>query len=1174
MYNCNLFFKKIGERNHNEDIIPFIPCNNFLQQILNNNDYKNYFFFNKIVKRKIRLEKNKEHFFILYTKRFDYNDFYIEWINEKKNFESSYMISSSFITIEEYLEKFMKMSMTILPKKEISLKNQTLNNKVLLKFVININMNDQKEGNDEHGQDININSNHTNIGRIKQDLLQQPHCCKELNNFHFYLIVKINNLNIVPYLNLYMCRIKDDDMLHIQNNLEEKKKIKNKKIKKFLSKKNDSIYDGDEYINIVSTFYKYSLDKLIFKIYIPFDQINKHHNYLFLLVTKKILWRYNVNFNISIKVAYPKEDDIINSTHYVNSQNRKNKIDLDIIEVPSYCLNYTYTFPTEQTEIGKDIKNTEERNTDNPVDINILQGDNNKKNIENDPNVEHTCSYDEMNKKDHHNLSGKNTIQILKKIIIKNKNEYTYGNIFIQLKNYHLYEYIEAKIIKVEKAIKRKMTEDNFNVDFILKNYIRKVIFAKKKKKKVIFFKHVILNTNDTYFILIKVKIKNHLNSPKLDLKIINKNTYTSTCNKNDIPLNKSLFQRDEKEKKNHNENIYKIEQINSNNDIIIMDILLNFDEDVQLLDDTTYEDIDREVNKYKEIKKIDIEQLNVCFTQNVLGNIFDFKNEMLFCFKRDYENIYMNITNMICDLNNNNNNNNNNEEDEEEKRIERENIKMLNDKKQNVSNEKLCINQMNERNKNIQIDHMNSQNKKGAYNINNSKRLFQEINNLYMNKNLFYYLASNVLKYDEESLRYIFYKFFENDIQQINMNEFIEMCKNIENLENIKNCSFLIKIEEKIDKNHVFFISLDNNNFHNNNHYDIKKKIMYNDENHIINHNTDILFDGIFTYGKKTQNIINDIINFYKIKNKDINILKFKVDAELQLNEKCIWNSSTLNFKNIRKNYNTQIFIKKKIMKQIKYIIINNYKEKEKEKHTQKHTQKNTQKQTQKGSEKETQKGIEKDTEKQTKNKSCNHSNYIKQKYCKSYKHIKIDRPINNINDLINITHNIENNFDLYYLKEINKKITKTIKERKIFLSNFKNNIKQKKLKKLNDKEFNNLYSKALQLNLHIYNQEYIQIIKQYIHIFNLLNQIKTLIKNVEWKKKKYTNNFQDIQINDIITDQNIFIHLYNKCTHLITNIHDIQLNENYQNIYKDSTQLYDIINNHKLKEQQKKIT
>lgn len=58
------------------------------------------------------------------------------------------------------------------------------------------------------------------------------------------------------------------------------------------------------------------------------------------------------------------------------------------------------------------------------------------------------------------------------------------------------------------------------------------------------------------------------------------------------------------KKKKNHNENIYKIEQINSNNDIIIMDILLNFDEDVQLLDDTTYEDIDREVNKYKEIKK------------------------------------------------------------------------------------------------------------------------------------------------------------------------------------------------------------------------------------------------------------------------------------------------------------------------------------------------------------------------------------------------------------------------------------------------------------------------------------------------------------------------------------------------------------------------------------------
>ncbi|SOV83784.1 conserved Plasmodium protein, unknown function [Plasmodium sp. gorilla clade G3] len=1120
MYECNLYFKKIGERYHNEDMIPFIPCNNFLQQILNNNDYKNYFFFNKIVKRKIRLEKNKEHFFILYTKRFDYNDFYIEWINENKNHERSYIISSSFITIEEYLEKYMKMSMTFLPKKEISLKNEILNNKVLLKFVININMNDKEEGNDEHVHDININTNDTNIERIKQDLLQQPHSCKELNNFHFYLIVKINDFNIVPYLNLYMCRINNDDMLHIPNNIEEQKKIKTKKIKKNSSKKNDSIYNCDEYINIVGTFHKYTLDELIFKIYIPNDQINNHHNYLFLLLTKKILWRYNVNFNIYINVAYPKDDNIIYSNHYENSKNNKKKIVLDIIELPSCCSNYTYTFPAEPKEICKNIMNTEERNTENPVNNNILHVDN--KSIENVLNMGTISSYNDKNKKVHYNLSGKNIIQIVKKLIVKNKNEYTYGSIFIELKNYHLYEYIETKIIKVEKAINRKMTEDNFNVDFILTNYKRKVIFTKKtKNKKDIFFKHVLLKTNDTYFILIKVKIKNHLNSPELDLKILDKYKYKyiSTCDKKDIPLNKSLLQKDKKKKQN--EKIYKNEQINSNNIIITINILLNFIEYIHLIDDTTYEDIDREVNKYKEIKNIDIEQLNISFTQNVLRNIFDFKNEILLYFKRDYENIFKNILiNIICDLNDN------------KEKHEMGNIKMVNDKENDVGNDKICINQMNNKDKNIQIDHMNRQLKKNDSNdINDNKRTFEGMNNFYLNKNLFYDFTSNILKYDEESLRYIFYKFFENDVEQINTNQFIEICKNIENLENIKNCSFLIKIEEKMEKNHIF-LSLDKNNFDNNNNYDIKKKIMYNENYIIINQNRDILFDSIFTYGKKTQNIINDIINFYKIKNKDINLLKFKIDAELQLNEKCIWNFPTFFFNN---NNNIQNFIKKEIIKQIKYIIYNNYKEKEKQ--------------------------IEK-----KKKILYNHSNYIKKRYNQSYKKIIIDQSINNINDLINITHNIENNFDLYYLKEINKNITKNIKERKIFVSNFIYNIKQKKLKKFNDKEFNNLYNKALQLNLHIYNKEYIKIIKYYIHIFNLLNQIKQLIKNVEWKKKKYTNNFQDIQINDIITDHNIFIHLYNKCTYLITKIYDIQLNDNYQNIYKDSTQLYYIIRNHQL--------
>ncbi|SOV25438.1 conserved Plasmodium protein, unknown function [Plasmodium sp. DRC-Itaito] len=1141
MYDSNLFFKKIGERDHNEDIIPFIPCTNFLQQVLNNNDYKNYFFYNKIVKRKIRLEKNKEHFFILYTKRPEYNDFYIEWINEKKqNLERNYMISSSFITIEEYFEKYMKMSMSFLEKKEISLKKEMLNNKVLLKFVVTINMNDKKEENDEHGQDIDVNINHkTHIERINHDISQQLGHFNELINFHFYLIIKINNFNIVPYLNLYMCRIKNDDMLYIQNNIEEEKKIiknnkiknnkiKNNKIKNNASKKNNSIYDCEEYFNIVGTFYKYSLDELIYKIYIPLDQINKHHKYLFLLVTKKLLWKYNVNFNIYINVAYPKEDHNICYNNYDNSKkNRKKEIATDIFEVPSCCSNntFTYTFTVSQKDICKNIMNTDDSNRCNFMNKNILHIDN--KNITNMSDVQRLDSYDQKNKNIHDNLCCKNIIQFVKKIILKNKNEYTYGSIFIQLKNCHLYEYIETKIIKIEKSKKKIMTDNHFDLDFILTNYKRKVILSKKKKKNI-FFKHVLLNTNDTYIIVIKVKTKNPDNSPKLDLKIINNDTYICKCDSKDIDLNKSLLD-DEKNYK------YK-KETHSNNIIINLDILLNFIDYVHLKDDTTtYEDINTEIDKYKEHKKIDIEQLKFCFSQNILGNIFDFKNEMLLYFKRNYENIYMHIIKNLCDFNNYNKENH-----------QTEYIKRLNDNEKNYNNNKLYINKINDKDKNIKIDHINRQNiKKSIINniSDNNIGSYQENNNLYLNQNVFHYITSNILKYDEESLRYIFYKFFENNIKEIHINKFIEICKNIENIENIKNCSFLIKIEQKIEKNNIFLQSIDNhNNIYNNNNYDIKEKIKYND-NHIINQDNDILFKDIFTYGKKIQNIINDIINFYKIKNKEFNLLKCKMDAELQLNEKCIDNfdfslNNNINNNN-NNNTNTEIFIKNKNIKQIKYIIYYNYKQKEIH--------------------------IEKQKKKKKFYKS---SNYIKERYNQWYKKIIINKTINNINDLINITNNLDNYMDLYSLKEMNKNIIKNIKERKIFLSNFKNNINQKKLKKFQHNEFNNLYRKALQLNLHIYNKEYIKIIKNYIHIFNLLNQIKLLFKNVEWKKKKYTNNFQDIQINDILTDHNIFIHLYKKCIYLITNINDIQLNYNYQNIYKDSTQLYHIITNHELQQ------
>ncbi|CRG94917.1 conserved Plasmodium protein, unknown function [Plasmodium gallinaceum] len=1053
VFECECFFKQIYENYYKKDQTNIFYFNNFMYDLLNNR-YKSYIFSNKIRKKTMLLKENREYFFFLYIKNYSCNNFFIEWINENNNDEK--LINCNFMTIEDFLEKRIKMNISFF-KKNIVLKKETIN-KVLLRFTINLSL-------------------------------------EKCANTFFYLIYKINNLKLLPYLYLYICNIEKSEAIYEENKDEKKKKsYKNMK-------------NTEENSNIIGKFYKFSFQELFLKINIPDNK--SECKYLILIVSKKLrnLKDENLNFEISVALSPNIEMDF----NEKNLEGKKNYIQIN--ELLSFFKNYTFnsnniickndTSFNEFTTKLKEDDNNENNNYEMKKDSIVIKKKNTDKydkEVVNDIKFKNELCKNIINTDDKNNLkyilknsssSSNKTIKINKKIVINSKNNFVNGSIFIDLKNYYLFKNMKVKIIKVKK--KKISDEDYGNLDFILKKWEKKIILQKIKRKNV-FFKHVELSTNESYFVHIEIK-------KYIDLEDLKKS---------DNYVNYS---------ENHNSHSKILNSQMNNYSNVILNVYLNFSEDISLISDPSNEEVEKEIIKYLEFNKINIEEVKKSFFNKRINNIFDLKNELLLNFKENYKTIFISLLN-----------------EKEQKMANKNTINgyifsnsydgdndINNDNNTNERQKKI-----NENNKICNYDHKN--NSKDSNINNNEYNFLQNINSKqFINneerilcKEDFYNILLKFSNFDKESFDFLFSKYLGENTDKINMSKFIEV------FEGLNNESNYLKLE-KFENFEKYPLTLFTDDKFNNENEEKASKV-----NNSINIDSDLSFENLFSYPNIYQKIIDDTICDFNLKNK-IDILKIKMDAELQLSQKyvCLLRNAN-NFTDIIKN--NYLFLEKKKKKkgsnlnsEVKNIIHNNNKI------------------------------IDVPSKEQNINLNLQNVNISRKetelKLCKS---VKIEPVIINIQDLINVVKKIDKSLDICDIKNMKKNIRKIIKERKLFIENIKNYIKTKKLKNFKLQELKDLHKKALELNLEIYNCDLIDFIKNQYVAIDILNSIKCLFKNNELKKNK-TNN--DINKEEILTDRTLFLELFQKYSDVIKNHNEIQLNDYYKNIFKDSQQIYNKI-------------
>ncbi|CRH01204.1 conserved Plasmodium protein, unknown function [Plasmodium relictum] len=1072
IFECECFFKQICENEYKSNGNYFFYFNNFIYDLLNNK-YKNHIFSNKISKKSILLKENREHFFFLYVKNYFFNNFSIEWINEKNNEKK--LINCAFMTIEDFLQKKVKMDISFL-KKNIVLKNETLN-KVLLKFTINLSL-------------------------------------EKYANTFFYLIYKINNLKVLPYLYLYICNIEKSNT-NYEADIDEKKKKSYKNIK-----------NNVENFNIIGKFYKFSFEELFLKISIPDNK--RECNYLILIVSKKLENINEKNLNLEIAVAlFPNNKIDINEE---NVEKTKNYIKIN--ELLSFYKNYTFNSniinengiininDNSLNELSTELKknNNEENNNyeikEESICINKkCSTDKNTKEIVNDIKFKNKLCKNIIKKDDEDQFrrhllnNNNNSFKIIKKIVINSKNNFIYGSIFVKLKNYHLFKNMKVKIIKVKK---NKINDEEYaDLDFILKKWERKTIL-KKIKAKSAFFKHMKLLTNESYFIYIEIKRDINLE----DLK----------RNHNNVNLSK-----------NHNFCLKSLNSKMNNFSDIILSIFLNFSDEISLVSDTSNEELEKEMKKYLEFNKINIEEVKKSFLDKRIDNIFDLKNDLLLNFKKDYKNIFISLLHekeqkMTSKDKCNSNTLNNSYDDGNYDNNYINNNSYGNNENNNQINKKL-----NETNKEYDYDNKNdgknnniNDNKYNFLHNINSKQ-FTNDEEKTLCKEDFYNILSHTLNFDKESFDYLFLKYFGENNNKINMNKFIEIFESLQKEHNY------LKLE-KFENFEKYPITLFPDDKFNNENEEKSSKV-----NNSVVKDFNLSFENLFSYPDINQKIIDDTIYDFNLKN-NIDILKMKMDAELQLSEKSIsLLNNTNNFTDIIKN---NYFFLEKIKKKkenanlksgVKNIINDNNKK------------------------------INASSKKEGINFNSRNANILEKEeelnLCKS---VEIESSITNVQDLINIVKKNDKSLELCDIKNIKMNISKTMKERKLFIESIKNSIKVKKFKNLTSQELKDLYKKALELNLEIYNSDLIAIIKNQYFALDILNNIKCLFKHNELKKKNTSN---EINTEEILTDRNLFLELFQKYSNIIKN-HEIQLNDYYKNIFKDSQQIFNkIMDNSTLK-------
>ncbi|CAD2101114.1 conserved Plasmodium protein, unknown function [Plasmodium vinckei brucechwatti] len=1062
------FIKQIGEfiykENRNDSNALFVSyINNYLCNIFNSNLYDPVFFQSKIERKSISLKENKEHFFFIYIKNPIKSNLTIEWINEKitkviKNEKGnedkeimceSKSINCSFFLLEEFLEKQMKMKINSFIK-NINLKKEN-SNKILLKFIVSISREKEK-------------------GNIP----------------FYYLIQKINNIKILSYLDIYVCKIR-------KNHNENRKK------------NSATINEQDSYNPIIiGKFSKLSLKNIIFKfVMLPdmtydeekLSEKSEEYNYLFLIALKNIGKISDQDIVLQIIAALPNKE---------NSEKSKNTEILTINEVPSFCKRYAFSYYNDPINNNfhelKEVKGNKKKEKESKHNNNYEKK--NDKTYKNEHNIsdktfeqkEHTHLMPSKNKVctssekkisslvDYNNNTTK-TFTVIKKIKINDKSSFSYGSIFVELKNANIFKHFKVKIYKYKKielsintVSKENETENahknsndekgldiqnqnlaNSNytsLDSLINSYKRVKIFSsgKKGKKKQAFIKHLEIDSKEAYYLYIKIRKNNKIYETKKQSEMPN----ILTTKINEI-------------KKNSLEKPY-------NNDLseIILNVHLNFSSDVILKNDTPNDEFETEIKKYLKYNKIHFEDLkkNVTLDINkeiISQNIFALKNELQLYYRTTYEGIFNNF---------------------------------LRKRKINLTkgdNNKLPIS----KSFNIITQHENNPLTSENIPLENTEDMY-----LYKDE-LFDILSSTCSQkqlYDMEKLfNYISLKYFEGDKNKVYLKTFIEMFESIQKKKN-----YLVFDEvEKFEKNISNTCNEEmesNKNIQNENCEDTNFEE----------------FSHLFTYPNEIRKIIDSIKSFYNLKNK-MDVLKLKMDAELQLPENI--------FPYFNKFYGN--------IHNIDHIIKYNYSHLEELEHPKTESEKN------KILSYLLDDGILftflKDVENENKHET-----------------LKIIPPTIRTHDIINLVKKIDSLTELSHIKDMKLNISKIIKERKSFIENIKSLLKHKKLKNLTSDELKDLYKKGVKINLDSYNSNVLQMLKNRYTILNILISIKELVKKNNLKKYKTKDNDQDIAEN-LVNGQMQFLELFQTCSDLIKNNQNIQLNDFYNNIFKDSQKIYD---------------
>ncbi|CXI97299.1 conserved Plasmodium protein, unknown function [Plasmodium berghei] len=1085
IWECNY------ERNSNNNNFLFASyINNFLCNILNSNFYNPIFFQSKIEKKSISLKENKEHFFFIYIKDPNKSNLTIEWVteiitkiikNEKENNDEEIIfedksINCSFFLLEEFLEKNMKMKINSFIK-NINLKKEN-SNKILLKFIVSISREKEK-------------------GNIP----------------FYYLIQKINDIKILSYLDIYVCKIrKNNNSYEIENrqNHSEQRKQNSTRINEHDNGNNKNVRKeniNNDNINgnpiIIGKFYKLPLKNIFFKFIMFPDTIydeekqneKSEYNYLFLIALKNVEKVSDQNITLQIIAALPNKE---------NYEKSKRSEILTINEVPSFCKRYTFNYYNDLIKNNfhemKEVKENESKYNNNYEKKNdkIYKNEYNisEKIYEQKEYINLIPSKNKVSTHNENKISQLNdcnnttkTFTLIKKIKINDKSYFSYGSIFVELKNGSNFKNIKVKIFKLKKnelpintIFKENETENihknnndekvlgiqnpnqcnsnHTSLDSFINSYKRNKIFnsVKRGKKKQVFIKHLEIDSKESCYLYIKIRKSDKIDEKKNKNEMVNiLTTKINQVKKETLikPCNNDFFE-------------------------IILNVYLNFSSDVILKDDTPDNEFEMEIKKYLKYKNIHFEDLKKNVTLDIKKeiippNIFALKNELQLYFRTNYEGIFNNFLWK----------------------------KKINLPKSDDNKLPIC--------KSLHISTQCENNILISENIQ-----FENKENMYLYKDELFDLLSSICSqkqlYDLEKLfSYISFKYFENDENKMYMKTFIKMFESIQ-----KNKNYLIFDEiEKFEKNILFSENISNT----------CNDEMENNKNSQNENCEDTNFEEIshlFTYPNETRKIIDGIKSFYNLKNK-MDVLKLKMDAELQLPENI--------FPFFNKFYGK--------MCNIYDIIKYNYSHLEELEHVK---------------------------TKSEQNKILSHLLdegifFIFLKNIENenkYETLKIIPPTIHIHDIVNLVKKIDSFSELSYIKDMKLNVSKIIKERKNFIENIKNLLKHKKLKNLTSEELKDLYKKGVKINLDIYNSNILQMIKNQYTILNILISIKDIFKKNNLKKCKTKDNEQNIAEN-VINDQMQFLQLFQTCSDLIKNNQNIQLNDFYNNIFKDSQKVYD---------------